>query len=569
MKYLNLFFKDKLSARKIFLAIILLLGLTPNQKSMAQQPYNVLLIAVDDLNDWVGFLDGNAQSITPNMNKLASQSINFKNAQCAESVCNPSRVSILTGFMPFTTKIFTNNDTMRKMPVTQNCITLPQYFIRNGYKTITYGKIFHYEDPQSWVQDGYISGGSWGKLPSVPGFTPNGIPINEVDEYFYWGSVPDSLFSNTPDVLCAKWSAERLKAVQSQPFFLASGFTRPHDPWIVPKMFYDRFPLNSIVLPIIDTNDLKDIDTNMLPSKEYIAVKKYGLHKESVQAYLAAVSYADSCIGVILDALNKSAYANNTIVVLFGDNGFPLGEKLLFEKKTLFEESAHIPLLIKVPGIPAAIINTPVSLCDIYPTLLDLCNLPVNTNNEGVSLKPLMLNPQLVSNRVALTSCLKGYKTYFNGHTIRSNNWRYSEHTTGILELYDHVNDPMEFTNLVWNIAYDSTKNYMATLMKKELYKINNTRLAISPNYIPGVIQAEKYDMGGEGVAYHDEDTINFGNYYRLKDGVDIAPCLDSAGGLQIDSIKYGEWLTYTIKQIDSGAYNLDFRVLSNSTTTK
>nr|MBK9653003.1 sulfatase-like hydrolase/transferase [Bacteroidota bacterium] len=334
-------------------------------------------------------------------------------------------------------------------------------------------------------------------------------------------------------------------------------------------MFFDRFPINSIVLPNIDTNDLQDIDTSMTPGIEYIAVKKFGLQKEVVQSYLAAVSFADSCVGLVLDALSKSAYANNTIVVLFGDNGFHLGEKLWYDKKTLWEESTRVPLLIKVPGMAPSSVTTPVSLCDIYPTLLDLCNLPANTNNEGESLKPLILNPLLSNTRVALTSSINTEVYSISGQTVRSKNWRYSVHESGALELYNHNNDPMEFINLASNITYDSTRNYMATQLNKALFKRNSTRLAVRTNYIPGIIQAEKYDMGGEGIAYHDEDTINFGGYYRMKDGVDIAPCLDSAGGLQIDSIKYGEWLTYTIKQIDSGGYNLKFRVLTNSTTTK
>lgn len=544
-------------------------------KTNAQQPYNVLLITIDDLNDWVGYLGGNAQSITPNIDKLASQSLIFNNAQCPSSLCNPSRVSFLTGYLPATSKLYSNGLGFRSNPVTQNAITLPEYFKQKGYYTMNVGKVFHdttgyMSDPQSWDLIG-LPGGSWDSVATLPGYTPNGIPINQVQELFWWAAQPDSAFNKSADYKSTQWVKSQLNTTQAKPFFLGCGFDSPHLEWNVPQLFLNKFPLSSIVLPPVDTNDLADIGGGIQPTGEYYATRDYGLQKEAVRAYLGAIAYMDSCVGIVLDALEKSAYANNTIVVLLGDNGYHMGEKLRYLKFTLWEESARVPLLIKVPGAPSAgaRVNTPVSLNDIYPTLTQLCNLPPNTNVEGEDLSPFFTNPQMVSNRSALTTIKIGKDKILSGSTIRTKDWRYILHLNNEQELYNHVNDTMEFVNLANNVLYDSIRLSLAAEMDKQLDKKSTLRLPIRKNTIPGEFQAEKYDMGGEGKGYHDIDTINFGAYYRLKDGVDIKPCADAGGGLQVDSISNGEWLGYTVSTVDSGTYTVRFRVSSNTSTAK
>ena len=541
----------------------------------AQQGYNVLLITIDDLNDWVGYLGGNAQSITPNIDKLASQSLIFNNAQCPSSLCNPSRASFLTGYLPATSKLYSNGLSFRSNPVTQNAVTLPEYFKQKGYHTMNVGKVFHdttgyLSDPQSWDVIG-LPGGSWDSVPALPGFTPNGIPVNQVQELFWWAAQPDSAFVKSADYKCAQWAVTQLNSSQSKPFFLGCGFDSPHLEWNVPQLFLNKFPLNSIVLPLIDTNDLADIGGGMQPTSEYYATRDYGLQKEAVRAYLGAIAYMDSCVGIVLAALNTSAYANNTIVVLLGDNGYHMGEKLRYLKFTLWEESARVPLLIKVPGAlsAGARVNTPVSLNDIYPTLTQLCNLPPNTNVEGEDLTPFFANPQLVSKRVALTTIKIGKDKILSGSSIRSKDWRYILHLNNEQELYNHNNDSMEFVNLASDVLYDSIRLSMAAELDKLLDKKSIVRLPVRKNTIPGELQAEKYDMGGEGKGYHDVDTTNFGGYYRLKDGVDIKPCSDDRGGLQVDSISNGEWLGYTIATVDSGTYTVRFRVSSNTALSK
>jgi len=431
------------------------------------KPYNVLFIAIDDLNDWVGFLDGNPQTKTPNMDKLANQGIVFESAYCPASISNASRAALLTGYRPSSSGIYGNADFMRDSKLLKDAVTLPKWLSNNGYFSMARGKIFHtpngpWSDPQSWDLQSSTEGG-YGKTTKKEGFMVNGFPVSELDANFDWGPT-DAPFEQTTDYLNAKWAADQLSKNYEKPFFLACGIFRPHLSWFVPKEFYDKFKVEDLILPKVNENDYDDIPKASLgPSKDYFTIKKYNKQKEAIQAYLACINYADSCVGVVLDALAKSKYADNTIVVLWGDHGWHLGEKLRYKKFTLWEEACRMPLIIKVPGItkPGARCKRVVNLIDLYPTLTELCGVPGNSNNEGRSIVPLLKDVNKNWEYPALTTMGQ------NRHGVRSERWRYIRYQDGSEELYDHSIDPLEWKNLANDPKYKSVKEELAKTLPK------------------------------------------------------------------------------------------------------
>ncbi|KJF45279.1 sulfatase [Draconibacterium sediminis] len=434
------------------------------------KPYNVLFIAIDDLNDWTGFAGGHPQAQTPNMDKLAKQGVVFENAYCAASVCNPSRAALMSGYRPSTTGVYGNGTQMRDSEVLKDALTIPQWFSKHGYFTTARGKIFHSANGEKadtiswdkWVQ----TTGGYGAVKKQAGYLVNGIPKGEADENFDWGPT-DAAFEETQDYITAKWAADQLDKDYDKPFFLACGIFRPHLKWHVPREFFDKFPEEEMILPEVNENDYDDIPNSALgPSKNYFAAKKYKKQQAAVQAYLACINYADACVGVVLDALANSKYANNTIVVLWGDHGWHLGEKLRYKKFTLWEEACNMPLIFKVPGVTEAgsRCNNPVSLMDLYPTLSELCGLPKNAKNEGNSIVPLLKNVNADWDKPALTTL------GFNRHTVRNKKWRYIRYQDGVEELYNHENDPLEWKNLANDPQFNSVKNEM----KKYLPKVNH-----------------------------------------------------------------------------------------------
>ena len=426
------------------------------------QPYNVLFIAIDDLNDWTGFLGGHPQTLTPNMDKLASKGMVFDHAYCAASVCNPSRAALMTGYRPSSTGIYNNRQFLRDSEVLKDALTLPEYFSKHGYLSAARGKIYHNANgrwalPDTW--DVYMeTEGGYGTVKKKEGFMANGIPLGEVDDNFDWGPT-DARFEDTQDYLTAKWIAGQLQKDHDKPFFLACGISKPHLLWHVPQEFFDKFPEEGIILPIVNENDYDDIPASASqPRPDYYTVKKHGKQKAAVQAYLAAVNYADACVGVVLDALEQSKYAGNTIVVLWGDHGWHLGEKLRYKKSTLWEEACRMPLIIKVPGVttPGSRCASPVNLLDLYPTLLELCGLPVKKENEGISIVPLLKDENAFRDIPSLTTM------GFNRHSLRNTKWRYTRYQDGAEELYDHVNDPLECNNLANDPKYIGVKRELA-----------------------------------------------------------------------------------------------------------
>jgi len=445
-------------------------GKEKSDESNQKQP-NVLFIAVDDLNTWLGCLNNYSNTKTPNMDKLASQGVLFSNAHCQAPLCGPSRASLMTGLRPSTTGIYgmINDDEVRsENPATKDIVFLPEYFKNNGYHTMGIGKLFHTHAPEGVFDE---SGGrekGFGPLPEKR-FVWDGYGTSDRKIYGRtstdWGAFPEA-DSLMPDHQSVDWVIERLSRKYDKPFFLGLGFLRPHEPLYVPQKWFDMHPIDGIQVAPYKSDDLNDVpsvalqinDLPMMPSTEW-AIES-GEWKNIIQAYLACVSFVDYEIGRVMEALKNSEYADNTIIVLWSDHGYRLGEKGTFAKHALWEPATNAPLMFVAPNLPKGkVIDSPAEMLSIYPTLLELCGLPAYERNEGKSLVSTMQNNKNDENAIALT-------TYgMNNHAIRSIRFRYIQYEDGTEELYDHKTDPNEWTNEAKNADYkdkiDALKDYL------------------------------------------------------------------------------------------------------------
>lgn len=420
---------------------------------------NVLMLAVDDWNDWVGALGGHPQVKTPNLDQLAAKGVLFSDAHTAAPICNPSRTALMTGRRPSTTGIYGNDENpwRKSLP---NVITLPQHFRANGYKSLGGGKVFHhgkgFNDPKSW-DDYYF----WNPKGRENGwfdnysFPPDPEPVRPVTPMpsvswrnFDWAPV-GVREEDMPDFKVSTWASEVLGQKHERPFFLAAGMFRPHIPWFVPRRYFDLYPLESIVLPAVKEDDLADVP----PFARRIALNQHSRHdllvstgnwRRAVQAYLACITFSDAMIGRILDALDRSPNRDNTIVALWSDHGYHLGEKWHWHKQSLWQRATHVPLVISAPGITKAgsRCDRPVGLVDLYPTLSELAGLKLPEGLDGVSLRPLLENPAGPRDRPALTTYGRG------NHAIRTERWSYIRYHDGSEELYDRRQDVHEWINL-------------------------------------------------------------------------------------------------------------------------
>ncbi len=416
---------------------------------------NVLMIAVDDLNDWVGCLGGHPDARTPNLDRLASRGLLFTNAHCAAPLCNPSRAALLTGIRPSTSGIYDNGQPMRKSPVLRDAVSLPQHFMANGYRAVGGGKIYHgaFPDERSWNE--YFPSQRKNK-PDDP--KPATLPANGMrGGNFDWGpvNVPDTKMG---DHQVVDWALGELNRKQSQPLFLACGLFRPHLPWYVPAKYFDMFPASKLAMPSVKDDDLDDVPPQgrkfAKPDGDHKMVIENKQWRNAVQAYLASIAFMDAQLGRLMEGFDRSPLAANTVVLLWSDHGWHLGEKLHWRKFTLWEESTHNVFTMTVPGVTTAgtRCSRTVSTMDIYPTLADVCGLPARRELEGTSLRPLLRNPAADWERPAVC-------TYFrNNHSVRSERWRYTRYHDGTEELYDHNADPLEWTNLATRHEYHTVK---------------------------------------------------------------------------------------------------------------
>jgi choline-sulfatase len=400
---------------------------------------NVLFISIDDLNDWIGCLGGHPNAVTPNIDRLAARGVVFSNAHCNSPYCNPSRSSMLTGLRPSTTGVYDNNQPFRK--AVPDAVTLMQHFMANDYYVLGRGKITHgrYPDPPSWHE--YVEQGPDPKHPNAP---QNGIKVKGIRSQFDWGAL-DVSDEEMDDYKVATWTAKALQRKHEKPFFLACGLYKPHMPFQVPRKYFSDFPEDEIFLPPIHEKDFDDIPQAGADYRVPIyhkTVMQTNNRRKAVAGYLASVKFVDAQVGRVLDALDNSAYANNTVIVLWGDHGWHLGEKLHWRKGALWEEATRTPIMFAGPGVASGHCERPVSLIDIYPTLINLCDLSEREGLEGANIKSLLKQPSLQWDRPVVTTYLRG------NHSIRSERWRYIRYHDGAEEFYDHLHDKMEWTNL-------------------------------------------------------------------------------------------------------------------------
>lgn len=416
---------------------------------------NVLFIAFDDLRDWLGYL-GHTQAKTPNFDRLAQRGTAFTRSYAISTVCNPSRAAVLLGQRPGTSGIYGNNTDWRA--AAPGIVTLPRHFKAHGYTVLGAGKISHdtWQQPADWDEFHQApTVGNWqqralerdGKLP--PGaFNVGRDVVTPLD-------IPDSEHSDHANT---SWAISQLQRRHSQPLFLALGIRKPHPLFEVPRRYFDLYPLEKIQLPKVNDRDRDDLPKGGLrmagSTEEHDDIVKAGKWRELVQAYLACISFADAQLGRMLDALEASPLRDNTIIVLWSDHGWHLGEKQHWHKFTLWEESTRSPLLWVAPGLtrPGSVCDRPVDFTHIYPTLCDLASLPRPAHVEGQSIRPLLADPAAAWVTPAVTT----YK--FGNHAVRSERWRYIRYEDGGEELYDHESDPLEWKNLAGDAAFASVK---------------------------------------------------------------------------------------------------------------
>lgn len=415
---------------------------------------NVLFVAVDDLNDWIGVLGGHPQSRTPNIDKLTKRGVLFTRAYCAAPACNPSRVALMTGIRPSTSGVYVNPQPWR--PAMPDAVTLSQHFMKHGYNAYGAGKIFHgrYKDPQSWNEyfDRPGDPKPSAKVREDPHSRAGGIVFGKLD----------AEDGEMGDHQVVSWVIEKLEQKHEKPFFLACGIFRPHMPWQVPQKYYDQYPLDSIQLPEVPEDDLLDLPSAgrrmARPEGDHATILKTGNWKHAVQAYLASIAFTDAQIGRLLEAFDRSHHRDNTVVVFWTDHGWHLGEKKHWRKFALWEEATRTPMAMVVPGLTkrGQRCDRTVNLLDIYPTLADVCGLPARPELEGVSLKPLLKDPAAKWERPSLTTHGR------MNHALRSEEFRYIRYADGSEELYDHRQDPMEWKNLADDPAHGSVKDKLA-----------------------------------------------------------------------------------------------------------
>jgi len=445
-----------------FILYLLIFGSSLWSKAEGAKP-NVLFIAIDDLNDWAGFMGGHPQARTPHMDALAKRGRNFLNAHCAVPVCSASRASVMSGVAATTHGSYELGPRYEQLPALKERPTLQRYFKNHGYTTLSGGKMLHHNF------NGRLAGDidrSLGRKRSPRPRKPMSRPANWSGAWD-WGAYPAS-DAEMADIQLAQNAAKALKEDFDKPFFMSVGFFRPHVPLFVPPKWFALYDSDKIALPKLPKNDLDDLPKNFLRINDYAVAPTHaevvsgGKQRSLTHAYLASVSFVDHCVGIVLDALKSSPHADNTLIVLWSDHGFHLGEKQHWAKRTLWEESTRVPLLIAGPGIRSGQpCKEPASLIDLYPTLVELCNLPKAKHLEGVSLVPQLRDPAKARRQPAITS------SYFGNHSIRSRNWRLIVYEDGAKELYDHRNDPDEFRNLANDPAHKATVDELTKWLPK------------------------------------------------------------------------------------------------------
>lgn len=459
----------------LFAALIIITCINPCHG--ADRP-NVLLIMIDDLNDWVGPL-GYRQVKTPNIDRLAARGLTFTNAYTAAPTCHASRFAIMSGQRPSTTGIYTNGPDWRPVEDFKKFRMMPALFRNNGYRSAGAGKIFHAHSYSDQGMFGYNDPASWDEFyPSIERQLPddlmpvkrpqNGNPGDRAFLGFDWHGLETEDYAMS-DGQTTTWAVQELAGEHDTPLFTAIGIYKPHLPWYVPKKYMDMYPLKDIQIPEVPADDLNDVPEvahagEMQSRKVHGWVVAEDKWQEAVRAYLASISFADAMVGRVLDALDKSGRADNTIIVLMSDHGWHLGHKLRWRKMELWRQTNHVPLIVVAPGLtePGSRTKATASLLDIYPTLIELTGLPAPPQKlEGTSLVPLLRDPDANWDHVAISTW-----RYMN-HAVQNDRYRYIRYKAGEEELYDHKNDPNEWHNLAGDKNYRKIIDQLAGSLPK------------------------------------------------------------------------------------------------------
>ncbi|MBP6411598.1 MAG: sulfatase-like hydrolase/transferase [Pseudarcicella sp.] len=555
--------------------IFLLLIITSN--TFAQLPpgkKNVLLIMADDFNFWHKDIGYYPNAKTPNLDKLIKKGILFRQASCSSPVCNPSRNAFLSGYRPSTTGIDSNDDGfVRTMPGFENIQTLHQYFKDNGYFAYAGGKIWHKgtmgaveTDPKNWSAITSQATGSPGGL--------NNVFKSATNNLFKW-STGNFILENAEDTKLATHFATKIQGydtskTKNQPFFMACGFFRPHLPINVHQQFWDMYTDDEIKIPAgYKEDDLSDI-AGASAAKEHTEIVAANAWKQGIHAYLAAMSYADYNVGIILDALENSPYKDNTIVLFFGDHGWQLGEKKRWAKYALYDQAHHTTFVMYDPSAKGngQFCDKPVSLQDVYPTLVERCALPPKTNIEGENLAPLLNNPKSTTWNKPILMTYNGTNMLFDGtHRLADSN--------DSPQLYNLSNDPYEWTNLFNKPESKPTIDEMRVKINKmvsvgtelKTKLINKTVFVTPERKLLSKIEFEHYDEGANNHTYFDstKDTSLVVNTRFRKDYVDL---LKDGTVNYIGQVTNKEWWNYSITNLTKGEYGVKINYRNNASTS-
>ena len=453
---------------------------------------NVLFIAADDLSCALGCY-GDPLAQTPHLDRLAASGVCFLKAYNQLPLCNPTRASVMTGLRPDTIKVYDLDRYFRdEVP---DAVTVSQQFMKNGWWAGRVGKIYHYNVPASIGTDGFDDPPSWQKTVNPKGRDKtdealifNAEPHRKISAALSWLAA-DGKDEEQTDGMIATEAIKLMEQKKDEPFFIAAGFFRPHTPYVAPKKYFDMYPLEDMRLPYAPKDDRKDIPTAAFAHN--CPIPHYNLDeltcRKAMQAYYACVSFIDAQVGRMMDALDRLDLADETIVVFWSDHGYHLGEHNgIWQKRTLFEQGARAPLIIKAPGAKGngQACRRIVEFVDVYPTLTGLAGIPTPQAVEGRSLVPLLKNPLTKWDGHAITQVLRPADDRLAepvmGRSIRTERWRYSDWGEGKhgIELYDHHADPMEFNNLALKPDKESKavmKNLRKVLVKKASGKAPKT----------------------------------------------------------------------------------------------
>lgn len=458
-----------------------LLGLTSLLKSCAKSPHtqtnhkpNFLFLPIDDLNDWIGILGKSPNVKTPNIDALAQSATIFTNAHAQAPICGPSRASLMSGLYPHQTGMYGQvKDTQIRDAVAKVSTTklLPEYLSNHGYYTAGAGKLFHGSAPENAFDELKPREGGFGPKPEKQ------FKWVSKETNTDWGVYPET-DDEMIDMQTVQWGKNWLQQDRDAPFFLGLGFIRPHAPWYTPQKWFDLYPIESIQLPPWLKDDQFDIPARgksitavpQMPSIDWAIENNEW--KPILQGYLASISFVDHCVGLAMAALKASAYSDTTYVILFSDNGYHLGEKSRFAKMSLWDRSTRVPLIISGPRITHKKITQPVGLIDLYPTILELADLPANTENAGTSLTPFLFGAG--EQRQPVTT------EYGKGNFAVSNErFRYIRYDDGSEELYDLQSDPHEWNNIAQSPTHIQIKEDLGksipTSSQKEIIPLKNS----------------------------------------------------------------------------------------------